>query len=75
VDGELLASPKDTPAVPLIAKRHFFLRIGTDGLHTSLDGVHFGEKPKRPGQFKVGVSVTQAGVRSRIDIVTPRKID
>jgi hypothetical protein len=75
VDGELLASPKDTKAVPLIAKRRFFLRVAADGIQTSLDGVSFDGKSKQPGRLTVGVSVTRAGVRGRVDIVTPRKLD
>jgi hypothetical protein len=70
LSGDLLELAPGTSVV-LRARRRFFVRMGPDGLTVSLDGVHFGERPKAPGTFRIGLSATPAGSRVKLDIKTP----
>jgi hypothetical protein len=70
LSGDLLELVPGTSVV-LRARRRFFLRMGPDGLTVSLDGVHFGERPKAPGTFRLGLEASRAGSRVKLDIKTP----
>jgi hypothetical protein len=70
LSGDLLELVPGTSVV-LRARRRFFLRIGPDGLKVSLDGAHFGERPKAPGTFRIGLQASPAGSRVKLDIKTP----
>ncbi len=72
IDGDLVGLV-ETPKVAVVAKRRFFLRIDKDGMRTSSDGKNFDEKVVRPGSFRIGLSVTSAGVRGQIMLTTPQK--
>lgn len=72
IQGDLVGLV-ETPKLAVVAKRRFFLRIDKDGIRTSSDGKNFDEKVVRPGSFRIGLSVTSAGVRGQIDLVTPQK--
>lgn len=71
MDGPLVESPKTAEAIPLTVKRHFFLMISKEGLHASLDGKRFDEKPLAPGRFQVGVGATPKGPMATIAIHGP----
>lgn len=71
IEGEFAAGPTGAPPVPIVVKRHFFLRIAKDGLRTSADG-SFSDSPTTKGQFRFGVGVTKKdGLRAEIAIRTP----
>ncbi len=69
--GDLVELTPPEPALAFKARRRFFLRMSADGLAVSLDGVHFGVRPKEPGSFRLGVSATSQGTRVHVDIKTP----
>lgn len=72
IGGDYIASPPDA-SIPLVAKRTFFLRVAKEGLSISPDGKTFGEKPRVPGSFRMGVSATrERGLRGEIVIHTPQ---
>jgi len=72
LQGPLLESAKDTPAIVLTAKRRFFLRIDSDGLRTSLDGKDFSKNPAAPGSFQIGIGASrERGTRGNITIKGP----
>ncbi len=72
VAGDNLATPGDLAAIPLVAQRHFFLRVSPEGIAASDDGVTF-EPPKVPGSFRVGLKMTKDGTAAEIEIHTPRR--
>jgi hypothetical protein len=72
IDGDFIGTPPDLPPIRLRAKQHFYLRILRSDIKASVDGVHFDEKPKAPGSFRVGLGVYKDGVRAEFRIVTPR---
>ena len=55
------------PALEFVAKRHCFVRFSQDGVRVSEDGVHFDEKPRRPGSFRFGLGA-QRGEQPRLDV-------
>ncbi|MFT3770275.1 MAG: hypothetical protein QM820_33010 [Minicystis sp.] len=70
--SELVELTPATPALAFRARRRFFVRIDRDGVKTSLDGVHFGERPREPGSFRFGISATaEKGTRVEVNIKTP----
>lgn len=72
VDGEVVETTPSPTVVWLTAKRDFSLRIRGAELKTSLDGVHFEEKPAVPGHFQMGVSATrEEGVKGVVHVTTP----
>jgi hypothetical protein len=73
LDGDDLATPSDAPLIPLIAKRHFFLRISPEGITSSTDGVTFDAKPRTPGSFRIGLHLTKEGTGAEIEIHTPKR--
>jgi hypothetical protein len=70
LSGDLLELAPGT-SLTLRARRRFWLRLGVDGLTVSLDGVRFGERPKAPGSFRIGLQASPAGSRVKLDIKTP----
>ncbi len=70
--GDLVDLAPPAPPLAFRARRHFFVRLSKDGLAVSLDGVHFGERPKEPGAFRLGFSATPQGTRFHVDIKTPK---
>jgi hypothetical protein len=69
--GDLLELTPASPVLGFRARRRFFVRLSRDGLALSLDGVHFGVRPKEPGTFSLGVSASPEGARVHVDIKTP----
>ncbi|APR79255.1 Hypothetical protein A7982_04602 [Minicystis rosea] len=69
--SDLVELAPAAPALSLRARRRFFVRIDRDGVKTSLDGVHFGERPAHPGSFRFGLSATPKGTRVEVDIKAP----
>lgn len=59
LEGPFLVSAPDAPVIPLVATRHFFLRIDKDGLRSSADGKSFDWTPAQPGSFRVGLGATR----------------
>ncbi len=72
LEGEHIGTAPDQAPLPLVAKRHFFLRISQEGLAISDDKDHF-ERPARPGSFAFGVGADRSGVRATVRIVTPAR--
>jgi hypothetical protein len=72
VDGEILATTPDPSTIWLTAKRDFSVRVRGSELRTSLDGAHFDDKPKTPGQFRLGLQTTrEAGIQVVLRLTTP----
>jgi len=72
VDGEVIETTPSPSTIWLTAKRDFSVRIRGSEIKTSLDGVHFDEKPAVPGHFQFGVEATREhGVRVVARITTP----
>ena len=71
LQGPLFESPKDAPPITLRAKRHFYLRIGRDGLRSSFDRNDFSGRPVKPGSFQIGFGVTKTGPLATVHIRTP----
>jgi len=72
VDGEIIETTPNPSTVWLTAKRDFSVRMLGSELKTSLDGVHFDEKPAVPGRFQLGLEATrEAGERVVVHITTP----
>jgi len=61
VDGEIVETTPSPSTIWLTAKRNFSVRISGSDVKTSLDGVHFDEKPAEPGRFQFGYEVTREG--------------
>ncbi len=74
LDGEDIALAPEHPALELVAKHHCYVRFWKEGVRASLDGVHFDEKPREPGRFRIGLTANR-GAETRLDviIVTPRR--
>jgi hypothetical protein len=47
------------PEMVLVATRRCFVRLAADGVRVSSDGVTFDAKPRQPGSFRAGLSVTK----------------
>jgi len=73
LEGDLVAAPPTS--IPMTVKRPFFLLIDPKkGLRTSLDGKSFDDKPRTPGSFRLGVSVTKdKGAHAELHIKTPTR--
>lgn len=72
VDGEIVETTPSPSTVWLIAKRDFSVRILGSDVKTSLDGVHFDEKPAQPGHFQFGYELTpEAGGKVVARVTTP----
>lgn len=72
VGGEVVETTPSPSVVWLTAKRDFSLRIRGGELKTSLDGVHFDEKPAAPGRFQVALQATpEGGPKLAVSITTP----
>jgi hypothetical protein len=72
IRGQFLETLPDAPAVTLVARRHFFLRVHGREMKTSLDGVHFDAKHTAPGEFSIGFGFSPTGTNAHIAIVTPK---
>jgi hypothetical protein len=73
VDGALVASPSGAPAIPLVAKRTFWIKLDKEGLALSHDGRTFRRKSDTPGSFQFGVGATrEKGLHAVIKIRTPK---
>ncbi|MEO8902669.1 MAG: hypothetical protein ABI627_14175 [Polyangiaceae bacterium] len=55
VDGEIIETTPTPSIIWLTAKRDFSVRIQGSDIKTSLDGMHFDERPAVPGHFQFGV--------------------
>ena len=72
VDGEVIQTTPNPSTVWLTAKRDFSVRIRGSEIKTSLDGVHFDEKPAVPGHFQFGIRATrEEGTQVVVQITTP----
>jgi len=72
VSGEVVEIEPRPSRVWLVAKRDFFVRIAGSEVKTSLDGVHFDRRPKKPGTFRLGLgSDPSLGARVEVAITTP----
>jgi hypothetical protein len=72
VDGEVVETTPSPSTIWLTAKRDFSVRIRGSEIKTSLDGVHFDEKPAVPGHFQLGVGATrEEGTRVVVRVTTP----
>lgn len=71
--GDLIELTPQKPGLAFRAKRRFFVRVDAKGLQVSLDGAHFGEKPKEPGSFRLGLSAKPEGTRVEIDVKMPKR--
>jgi hypothetical protein len=70
--GELFDMSPEVPAIELVAKRDGFVRIDGNGVRTSLDGRDFDARPKVPGSFQLGFSVTAEGTKLVVNVAAPR---
>jgi hypothetical protein len=75
LQGPFVESPKDLPPIPLRVVRHFFLRIDSDGLRSSVDGKTFDWHPVQPGSFQIGLGASKDGPEATISIRTPTPPD
>ncbi|HEY3252334.1 MAG TPA: hypothetical protein VGJ91_00215 [Polyangiaceae bacterium] len=72
VDGEIIETTPNPSVVWLTVKRDFSVRIRGAEIKTSLDGVHFDDKPAVPGHFQFGYQVTrEGGARVVVHVTTP----
>jgi len=72
-ESQAFALSPAPPAIELVATRRSFLLVDGNGLHGSLDGRDFQEKPLAPGRFSAGFGLTPEHATVRIHIVAPRK--
>jgi hypothetical protein len=72
IQGQFLETAPDAPAVTIVAKRHFFLRIHGSEMKASLDSTHFDARPTAKGVFSIGFGFAPAGMNAHISIVTPK---
>jgi len=71
-DGEVVETTPSPSTIWLTAKRDFSVRIRGAEIKTSLDGVHFDEKPAVPGHFQLGLEATrESGAKVVVRITTP----
>ncbi|HEX2674820.1 MAG TPA: hypothetical protein VHM25_28285 [Polyangiaceae bacterium] len=71
-DGEVVETTPSPSTIWLTAKRDFSVRIRGAEIKTSLDGVHFDEKPAVPGHFQLGLEATrETGAKVVVRITTP----
>jgi|SRR6185369_10506009 len=71
-DGEVVETTPSPSTIWLTAKRDFSLRIRGAEIKTSLDGVHFDDKPAVPGHFQFGLEATrESGAKVVVRITTP----
>jgi hypothetical protein len=71
--GDLLELTPASPGLAFRAKHHFFVRLGPGRPEVSTDGVHFGERPKEPGSFRLGLSIKPTGARVEADVKMPKR--
>jgi len=72
VDGEIIESTPNPSTVWFTAKRDFSVRIRGAEIKTSLDGVHFDEKPAEPGHFQFGLEAKrESGAKVVVRVTTP----
>ena len=71
-DGDVVETTPSPSTIWLTAKRDFSVRIHGSEVKTSLDGLHFDEKPSVPGHFQLGLEATrEQGARVVVRITTP----
>jgi len=71
-DGDIAETTPSPSTIWLTAKRDFSVRIQGAEIKTSLDGVHFDERPSAPGHFQFGLEATrERGARVVVRITTP----
>ena len=71
-DGDVVETTPSPSTIWLTAKRDFSVRIRGAEIKTSLDGVHFDDKPAAPGHFQFGLEATrEGGARVVLRITTP----
>jgi hypothetical protein len=72
VQGEIIETTPSPSTIWLTAKRDFSVRIRGAEIKTSLDGVHFDDKPAVPGHFQFGLEATrESGAKVVVRITTP----
>jgi hypothetical protein len=72
VDGEIIETTPSPSAIWLTAKRDFSVRIRGSEIKTSLDGIHFDDKPAAPGSFQLGLGPTpEGGPKLSLHVTTP----
>jgi hypothetical protein len=72
VDGDIAETTPALTTVWLTAKRDFSLRLSGAEIKTSLDGVHFDDKPSAPGRFQLGWRLTpEDGGKIVVHVTTP----
>lgn len=72
-EGDLLELTPKSPGLAFRAKQRFFVRMDGSGLAVSTDGVHFGERPKAPGSFRLGLSATREGTKVEVGVKMPSR--
>jgi hypothetical protein len=73
VDGDVAETTPALTTVWLTAKRDFSVRLSAGEIKTSLDGIHFDDKPAAPGRFQLGWALTpEEGGRIVAHVTTPR---
>jgi hypothetical protein len=72
LDGEVVETTPSPSTIWLTAKRDFSVRIRGSEIKTSLDGVHFDDKPAEPGKFQLGVGpAPEGGAKVSLHVTTP----
>jgi hypothetical protein len=72
IDGEILATTPSPSVIWLTVQRDFSVRIQGTDIKTSLDGVHFDDKPDVPGHFQFGLQATRdADLQVVVHLTTP----
>jgi hypothetical protein len=72
VDGEIIETTPSPSAIWLTAKRDFSVRIQGSDIKTSLDGIHFDDKPAVPGRFQLGLGpAPEGGPKLSLQVTTP----
>jgi hypothetical protein len=72
VDGEIIETTPSLSAIWLTAKRDFSVRIRGSEIKTSLDGIHFDDKPAAPGRFQLGLGpAPEGGPKLSLHVTTP----
>ncbi len=72
IDGEIIETTPSPSQIWLTAKRDFSVRIRGSEIKTSLDGIHFDQKPASPGTFQLGLGPTpEGGPKISLHVTTP----
>jgi hypothetical protein len=70
-ESELVELTPTAPGLAFRARKPFFVRMSSEGLAVSIDGVHFNQRPAAPGSFRLGLGVHKEGARVDVHVRTP----